>query len=235
MSAHLRLVGELISAVQAPHASASVLPPLPPLPAVGPSVPLTGAVPTDTDLLEVLRQRVAVRAWSDTALDLADLGAAAVAGLLADRDSWSPAEHGALDVVVVALRVAGLERGMYRLDEDLRSLTPVATLPADVADDLTLQREFADAAAIVAVLGDLEATVARHGEHGYRLLMTRAGAACYTTWLHAIGLGFAGTVFAGFIPAAVRTRLRCDGVRRHPLFAVALGEPTATGAATARG
>ena len=53
--------------------------------------------------------------------------------------------------------------------------------------------------------------------------MTRAGAAVYAMWLEAVARGLVGSVFAGFLPAAVRLPLRCDGVSRHPLFAVALG------------
>jgi len=127
---------------------------------------------------------------------------------------------------VVAQHVDGLPPAAYVLDGE-RAVPVMALGDPDTYQALTLQREFADAGAVVSLLGDLEHAERAHGGAGYRTLMTRAGAAAYQMWLSALAHDLAGSVFAGFLPAAVRQPLRCDGTSRHQLFALALGNPGA--------
>jgi nitroreductase len=193
---------------------------------IGASTPLRGvAGEPDGDLLDTLRRRRAIRFFAADPVPAGPLRAAVEAGLAADARRW-PGEQGCcpLHPVVVAQHVTGLTPAAYRFDGD--QAVPVMPLgPPETYADLTLQHEFAAAGAIVTFVGDLAHAEAVHGGPGYRLLMIRAGAAAYRTWLAAIGHGLAGSVFAGFLPAAVRAPLRCDGVRRHQLFALALGFP----------
>ncbi|MEV0393965.1 nitroreductase family protein [Polymorphospora rubra] len=203
------------------------LPALPPLPAVGPPVAVPVADRPPTDPLTTLSRRRAVRQFAATPLRLPELGAAVAAGIAADRrDRPTEVDHDRLEVLVVALRVDGLATGVHRYDAVARTVTPVLPLPdRDAGAHLTAGREFAAAGAIVTVLGDIGSAVARRGAHGYRQLLTRAGAAAYAMWLDAVARDLTGCVFAGLVPAAVRRPLRCDGVRRQPLSAVALGNP----------
>jgi hypothetical protein len=190
-------------------------------------IPPPVGLPVPADLSRTLHQRRAQRVFGSVEVAPALLLECVAAGLAADRRHW-PDEANCCELlpVLVAQRVSGLAPAVYDLDPRARTATPVMALPtrADV-EALTLQREFAAAAAIVAVLSDVDGSEARHGAHGYRRLMTRAGAAVYAMWLEAVARGLAGSVFAGFLPAAVRGPLRCDGVSRHQLFAVALGSP----------
>jgi hypothetical protein len=196
-----------------------------PLGAPVPIPPWAG--PPAADLGTTLHRRRAQRVFGVEEVAPALLLECVAIGLAADRHHW-PDEPGCCDLlpVLVAQRVHGLPRAVYELDPVDRTATPVMDLPtpADI-EALTLQREFASAAAIVAVLSDVDRAEARHGAHGYRRLMTRAGATVYAMWLEAVARGLVGSVFAGFLPAAVRLPLRCDGVSRHQLFAVALGSP----------
>jgi nitroreductase len=197
-------------------------------PATGAPIPVPERAAADRlDLLATLSRRRSIRTFSDvpvaprTVLDVVE------AGMRADRTSW-PTEQGALalEPVVVALRLTDLSPAVYRVDLDSYLLTPVMPLagPADVAT-MTLQREFAGAAAIISFAVDLESAAARHGGHGYRLLLGRVGAAAYTAWLEGVARGLVGSVFAGFLPAAVRLPLFCDGGSRQQAFALALGNP----------
>jgi nitroreductase len=176
-----------------------------------------------TDLLTVLRNRRAIRLYAAAPTAAGDLRAVVEDGLAADRRHW-PAEVGCCPLipVVVAQNVAGLAPAAYRFDGG--DAWPVMDLGADY-ETFTLQREFAAAGAIVSILGDLAHADRVHGGDGYRRLTTRAGAAAYRMWLSGIGRGLVGSVFAGFLPGAVRAPLRCDGVSRHQLFALALGAP----------
>ncbi|GII62072.1 hypothetical protein Skr01_21570 [Sphaerisporangium krabiense] len=180
-----------------------------------------------SDLLSTLRRRHSTRFYSGEAVDARLLADVLARGLVDDADSWA-AEHECcpLSLDVVAFRVDGLESGMYALDPLALSFTALAPLPPrEALRDMTIQSEFCDSAAIITVTGDLEHAAETHGGHGYRMLMTRAGAAAYAAWLEAVACGLVGTVFAGFIPSSVRVPLHCDGSSRHQLFALALGTP----------
>ncbi|GIG60004.1 hypothetical protein Lfu02_43760 [Longispora fulva] len=211
------------ASAQNPPGTPGVHGPTPPPDPIGPPIALpTPAAPRSGVLAEVLRQRRAIRYFRPEPVDLATLLGAVTEGLAADRSRW-PGEH-PLVPVVVAQNVTGLPPAVYRLDGDTAS--PVMALSGPAAyEELTLQKEFATAGAIVSLLGDLEAAGHAHGGAGFRTLMTRAGAAGYQMWLAAIAHGLVGSVFAGFLPAAIRTPLRCDGVTRHQLFALAVGHP----------
>jgi nitroreductase len=195
---------------------------------LGPAV-IVGEVPRQarSSLFDALRRRTSQRFFTPEPIGATHIADLVARGLDADRAGWPDEQQaGALEISVVAFRVDGLEPGIYRLDIQARSYTPVAPLPADEARyDLTLQAEFCDSAAIVSLAADVDRIATSSGAHGYRMLMSRASAAAYTMWLDAVATGLAGTVFAGFIPASVRQPLHSDGTSRHQLFALALGEP----------
>lgn len=90
-------------------------------------------------------------------------------------------------------------------------------------EDLGVQREFGNAAAIVTFAADLDQAHVRQGVRGYQLLMVRAASATYRVSLAAVSRGWICSVFAGLIPGAVRSLLESDGTSRHQLFAVAIG------------
>ena len=157
------------------------------------------------------------------------------AALQADAETW-PDDHrrSPLEIFAIVVRLDGLAPGMYRLDPDSGAYSPLAALPsAPELEDLTIQSEFCRAAVILSVAGDLDLATQLYGTHGYRTLMTRGSAAAYTMWLRAVGREWIGSVFAGFIPAAVRIPLSSDGNSRHQLFALALGAPPINAAALA--
>lgn len=206
--------------------------PLTPAPeAIGRAIILPEPIDTpDVDPALILRRRRAIRFYGDRPFPLATLHSAIEAGLAADRRRW-PEESVCCPLVpvVVAQNVDGLPPAIYRLDgSPARTASPVMALDGrESYEELTLQREFATAGAIVSLLGDLDRAERTHGGSGYRALMARAGAAAYQMWLAAIAHDAVGSVFAGFLPAAIRLPLRCDGVNRHQLFALALGHPGA--------
>jgi len=197
-----------------------------PRPALGDGIGFPPETRPRSGLLTTLRNRRSIRFFARDPIPAALLADIAARGL-AD-DEWWETEHGCcpLSVDVAAFRVTGLEPAFYHLDPLTRSFIAVASLPSgDAVRELTIQEEFCDAAAITMITGDVEHAAQAHGGHGYRLLMSRAGAAAYAMWLDAVASGLAGTVFAGFIPSSIRLPLHCDGSSRHQLFALALGTP----------
>ncbi|MFI8105624.1 nitroreductase family protein [Streptomyces sp. NPDC086023] len=196
--------------------------------AIGPAVTVGPYTPQTAphDLLTTLEHRRSLRGFSPDPLPaglLADIMARALA---ADPDE-DAAGH-PLELTVVANRLTGVTPAIHRFDAAARSFTPVMVLPTGAARyGLTLQPEFSDAAAIISIGVGLDAAVRRHGGHGYRLQMTRAGSTAYAMWLDGVAHGLVGSVFAGFIPAAVRGPLLSDGTTRQQVFALALGLPPA--------
>jgi hypothetical protein len=177
-------------------------------------------------LAATLVRRSAARAYSAAPLNQAKLLAGLTRGLAVQAAGW-PDEGRCcpLQPVIVALNVQGLTPAIYLPDAASAVLTPVVNLPTPTwYPEMVLQKEFATAGAIVALFGNVDEAFRQHGGHGYRMLMGRAGAAGYAVWLEAVAAGLVGCVFAGFLPAAIRRPLGCDGVSRQQLFAVALGD-----------
>ncbi|GIF05515.1 nitroreductase family protein [Actinoplanes siamensis] len=183
-------------------------------------------------LPDVLLDRVSVHYFTPAALTGAELAAMLDAAERMDAQSW-PQERAAgvdLELYCAAWRVTGLGTGLYRYLPEKAALCRVAGLPdGAAAEELVLQREFAWAPALILITGNLAGALDRHGSHGHRLLLARAGAAGNAAWLAALRLHLGGTVFAGLLPHVLRERAGADGYHRAALIAFAAGQP-ATGA-----
>ncbi len=197
----------------------------------GPLTALPAPAAPRAALDDVLPERTAVRDYAATALSAADLSAIFAAADRMDARGW-PAERDAgvdLELYCAAWRVTGVDTGLYRYLPEQSALCRVASLPdGPQAEELVMQREFARAAALLVITGNLAAAVARHGSHGHRLLLSRAGAAGHAAWLTALRLDLVGTVFAGLLPNVLRERAGADGYQRAALFAFAAGHPERT-------
>jgi nitroreductase family protein len=179
-------------------------------------------------LHDVLPERTAIRDYDRTPLSGADLSALFAAADRMDTRGWAADRAAGVDLELycAAWRVTGVDTGLYRYRPGRSELCRVADLPdGREAEELVMQREFAEAPALLVITGNLAAAVARHGSHGHRLLLTRAGAAGHAAWLAALRLGLVGTVFAGLLPSALRERAGADGYHRAALFAFAAGHP----------
>lgn len=179
-------------------------------------------------LHDVLPERSAIREYPPTPLSQADLSALFAAADRMDARGWAADRAAGVDLELycAAWRVTGVSTGLYRYLPERSELCRVANLPdGRDAEELVMQREFADAPALLVITGNLAAALARHGSHGHRLLLTRAGAAGHAAWLAALRLGLGGTVFAGLLPNVLRERAGADGYHRAALFAFAAGHP----------
>ncbi|MEU0675213.1 nitroreductase family protein [Streptomyces sp. NPDC006172] len=186
------------------------------------------AAPAGEEPLEsLLRRRASVRSYAPRPVDVGEISAVVDRAAAFDQASWPDHDAGAeLEFLVAARDVTGLRAGMYLYSAASRAFVRLADLPAGAAaEDLVLQLEFAHAPAIVIVCGPLAASLDRHGEHGHRLLLTRAGAAAHTAWLTALDRGLAGSIFAGFLSSALKPLVQVDGYRSAQLIAFACGHP----------
>lgn len=190
----------------------------------GPAVRLTAAHRPPVELEQVLAHRNSFRFFSPEPLDGEVLTAALEDAVADDRHLWSAQGAGTTIVpLVAALRVRGLRPGLYRYADG--GYVPLAPLTADDVAAMVLQTEFADAPVIVAAMGSIEAALAGHADHGFRLLTTRAATTCYSVLLTAYHHGLIGSVFAGFLSSGLAAHLRIDSYHQAQLFAAALGHP----------
>ncbi|WP_328740614.1 nitroreductase family protein [Streptomyces erythrochromogenes] len=191
-----------------------------------------GIAPAGTEPLEsLLRRRASVRTYAPRPVAADVLAAVIDRAATFDREAWHDHDAGVeLEFLVAARDVAGLPVGLYLYSPAGGGFTRLSDLPAgDAAAELVLQLEFAHAPAIVMVCGPLAASLDRHGEHGHRLLLTRAGAAAHTAWLTALDRGLVGSIFAGFLSSALKPLVPVDGYRSAQLLAFSCGHAAQAG------
>jgi len=134
-----------------------------------------------------------------------------------------------LELYAAALRVAGLERGLYHFDPLLPGLELVRS--ALTAEELTGLSTYPDIASSCAVLVFIAAVFGRtrfkYGLRGYRFALLEAGHVAQNVVLAATALGLAAVPLGAFFDRRTDELLRLDGVNESTLYAVALGpEPS---------
>ncbi|PPH36789.1 hypothetical protein C5E02_00850 [Rathayibacter rathayi] len=195
------------------------------LPAV--PVPAEGAHPA-CGLDDVIEHRESVRFYGEQSVDAAVVARIVRAGHRADAATW-PGEAGAglgIELLVAARRMTGSAPAILRLDGDV--FVPLAELDEDTAEDLVLQIEYAWSPVILIAIAPLADALDRWGDHGERLVNTRAAAAVTAALHEACSLGLVGSPFAGFLTSGLRRLLDVDGYANAQLFAASLGHPHPT-------
>ena len=119
--------------------------------------------------------------------------------------------------------VENLEPGLYRYEPAGHHLVTVAPARDANPEELLLQVEFAQSAGILLSVCNLAELVAHHGAHGHRLALMRGAHALEHAWLAAEASGLCGSIFAGFIPSALRDFVDIDGLTRMTCLAFAFG------------
>ncbi|WP_405762240.1 nitroreductase family protein [Streptomyces sp. NBC_00045] len=173
-------------------------------------------------LRPALERRRANRFFAERTVDPELLAAMIRAGHAADAALWPAEQARPLEFLVVARAVTGLGPAVHRLGPDgFEPLTAISG--TDELSTLVLQPEFAHAPALLLAIGSLEDALEGGGSHGHRRLLERSGAACEAAWLTAVDAGLAGSIFAGFLPSALKRLVGIDGFRRTQLLALAVG------------
>lgn len=176
-------------------------------------IPLPWAPPAPADLFDVLQARRCQRAFTGEPLPLLRLGQWLCAALgpsgeplggQVRRRAYPSA--GALypdRVYVVALRVEGLEAGVYRYHPLENTLAPVAPgAGPDEALNLAHEPDLARAAVAVFITARLERAVEKYGDRAYRFALQESGHMAQNLLLGAAALGMRATVLGSFLEDA---------------------------------
>jgi hypothetical protein len=175
------------------------------------------------ELGHAMRERSAATHFADQPIRRADIDATVAAMTAIDRSLWGgAADDLPLRVLVACRSVTDLQPGLYESTDAGLTRLDEEDEPLDMRE-MVLQPEFADAGAIILAVGDLAGMTSRFGAHGHRMLLSRGGAASEAAWLTAVRRGLTGSIFAGFLPGALRRLTGIDGSSDLQLLALAVG------------
>lgn len=191
----------------------------------GPTYTPVGA-PVDggRPIADVLDGRHAGRTYGPRPVELDLLDRLAGSALHHDRNIFADQDV-SISIRGVVWR-ADQQSGEYHLGEDtIRRVGDIAG--PEAGPRFLLQREFAEAAAVLLVEGDMAAALARDGDHGYRRLISRGAAAAHHLWLDAEANGLECCAFAGVLGDEELGIVRPSSFRNRILIAAAVGYPPA--------
>jgi SagB-type dehydrogenase family enzyme len=198
-----------------------------------PAVPLPEPAFPSLALGDALRARASGREFADTPLALQELASLVWAGYgvsrtgaeLALRTVPSGGALYPLELYVLALRVDGLEPGVYHYDplshvlESLSGEVAAATIEA-----LTAYPELvAPAGAAIFVTALFWRTRFKYGLRGYRFALLEAGHAGQNVLLAAAALDAAAVPVGGVFDRRVEELLEVDGVDESLVYAISVG------------
>jgi SagB-type dehydrogenase family enzyme len=132
-----------------------------------------------------------------------------------------------LELYLLAVRVSGLEAGLYHYDSEDHSLD-VLRLGDDVerVSQFFFQPQLAgDAAVILFVSAMFERSAFKYGDRAYRFVFLEAGHLGQNAILCAEELGLAAAPIGGFLDRDVDRYLCFDGLSESTIYVIMLGRP----------
>ena len=204
-----------------------------------PAVPLPKPALPATPFSRVVEERRSERAFSDTPLQLSDVGCLlhAAYGTTHELDVGAPGlgpqlrsvpSGGALfplEVYVLPWRVEGLPGALYHFDPLRRVLERLRQ--GELEDDVRRAMVYDDAAlgcgALFVVSAMFWRTRFKYGLRGYRFALLECGHLVQNLLLAATALDLAAVPLGGFYDRRLDELLGIDGVNESALYAVATG------------
>jgi SagB-type dehydrogenase family enzyme len=149
-------------------------------------------------------------------------------GSVALKTSPSGGARHPIEAYVLALRIKGLDRGLYHYAAGTHRLELLrrGASPAEVVRYLNGQWWFGGAAAIVLITAVFARTQWKYpAPRAYRIVLIDAGHVCQTFCLVATWLGLAPFSTMALADSHIEAALRIDGVRESVLYAAGVGMP----------
>ncbi len=204
-----------------------------PLPGGGEILPLPD--PPQTDFKNLVDKRTSVRSYAPEPLKLEELsyllwctqGVKHVEYGHTFRTVPSAGARHALETMVLANRVEGLQPGLYRF-RPLKHALQQHRLGAEVAGEITYaclgQQFIRKSAATLLWIAVVRRMTWRYGERGYRYLLLDAGHVCQNLYLAAESIGCGACAVAAFDDDRLNEALGLDGVRNFVIYLGAVGK-----------
>lgn len=127
-------------------------------------------------------------------------------------------------VFPLVFEVEGVPSGVYRYEPAQQVILPVRMVQRDaVREDLLLQREHGDGAAILFIVVPMALWLHHFGDRGYRGAALQVGYLTDRLYLAAETLGLAYTASGGFAPARADQLLDLDGYHHTTMFSFVVG------------
>jgi SagB-type dehydrogenase family enzyme len=130
-----------------------------------------------------------------------------------------------LELYVAALRVGGLEAGLYHFDPLQRALETVRVglTPEELASLSTYPEIVSPCAVLLVIAAVFGRTRFKYGLRGYRFALLEAGHVGQNVVLAATALGLGSVPLGGFYDRPTDELLGLDGVNESTLYTVAVG------------
>jgi SagB-type dehydrogenase family enzyme len=206
--------------------------PHPPYPSAAPPVALPPDRTAHPDLAAALRRRSSggrLFAPAPEPIALADLARVLRYALAAHRcDLYPPGTPPLVDCYPVVQRVDGLDPGVYRLAADGTALYPVCSGTATGPVDVRPSVRFPLANAIVYLVGDVGAALARFGNRSYRVLSQEAGIVAQRISTFAGAVSLAARITNSYQAEAAKDLLGLSGTTQVPIFQITIGRRRVT-------
>lgn len=203
----------------------------------------------DTSLSAAIAARLSCRSFTSDPLTLEQVGALlfytyGVEGCvnlgaleLLERPVPSGGGLYPLELYLLVQRVEGLTPGVYHyfpLGHALEALEPMK-LPHSVLTQLFLNQPYAaDAAVVLVMAANLNRTMHKYEDRGYRYVLFEAGHAMQNMNLVAAALGVGAFNIGGFFDSYLANLLGIDLEKEAPLYCAGLGVPSTTDRVQAR-
>ncbi len=189
----------------------------------------------DLTTLEAIRQRESVRDYSDRQLSLAE-----VSTLLFSAQGITHVHHGfsmraapsagalyPLEIYLVANRIEGLDKGIYRYIPQKHSLEMIkeGNLVSDVCNAALRQDSIKKGAAVFIYSAVPQRTTVKYGNRGIRYIYIEVGHASQNVFLQATSMNIDSVVIGAFDDQRLNDILGIDGKKETAVYIQVLGKP----------
>jgi SagB-type dehydrogenase family enzyme len=133
-----------------------------------------------------------------------------------------------LELYLIAVRIGGLEPGIYHYDVlgHLLECVDQGAMPPQLLSELFMSQPYVAQSSFVLVLTAVfERSLWKYKDRGYRYLLLEAGHVAQNCNLAATALGLGSLNLGGFFDADLTALLKMEIDEEVPLYAVAVGQP----------
>jgi Nitroreductase family len=177
------------------------------------------------DAEEIFNKRSSVRFFDDRPVDYFDL-----LNILKENHDYAESIFGTAEMFEQYAIIRNVNnssispKSLYVFNPEKKNLEIKTHFAEEKMTEFFLQKEFIDAPATIVLIAKLERFIEEYNDlSGYKTMLIQSGSILHHSWLHSLGLGYTGTVFAGFNPNSLYDLTDVDGYRKYQALAFSFG------------